>query len=64
MKIRSFVGRDLYTLLFWPLPTELVYTLILFFTLLHSGVMKSPVNLAALAVVIFCCVHAGVAGKH
>ena len=23
--------------------------------------MKSPVNLAALAVVIFCCVHGGVA---
>ena len=26
--------------------------------------MKSSVNLAVLAVVILCCVHDGVAGKH
>ena len=26
--------------------------------------MKSSVNLAVLAVLILCCVHGGVAGKH
>ena len=41
----------------------LVYILVLFFYTLHGGLMKTSVNLAVLAVVIFCCVHSGVAGQ-
>ena len=42
----------------------LVYILVLFFYTLHGGLMKTSVNLAVLAVVIFCCVHSGVAGQY